>query len=212
MNKKIIKDTYNKTAQDYHKKWSDYSPLFKRTSKEFLKHIPKGGKILDLGCGPGRDAKYFSQKGYQVLGIDFSSKMLKIARKVAPKAKFLKQDIYNFDISDKFDGVWLSFVLLHIKRSKTVQVLASVKSLLKSGGVLFISTKEGKGESLEKDNIDKSLKMYEVYYTKEEIKRLLKEAGFDPIALFLDTDRKESDERIVIVLAKNGEIKKGDKP
>jgi ubiquinone/menaquinone biosynthesis C-methylase UbiE len=82
---------YDETAKDFHQrnKAKDLSCEY----KEFEKHMGSGSRLLDLGCGPGRDAKYFSNEGFDVTGVDFSSAMLEIAKVEAPKANFKLFDI-----------------------------------------------------------------------------------------------------------------------
>ncbi|WP_237738267.1 MULTISPECIES: class I SAM-dependent methyltransferase [unclassified Caldicellulosiruptor] len=53
--------------------------------KLFLKYIPEGGKILDLGCGSGRDTKYFLEKGYDVVAVDGSIEMVKLSTEYTGK-------------------------------------------------------------------------------------------------------------------------------
>lgn len=77
----IVRNTYNYIAEKYYRRYHEYSPFFLKFSKNFLKLLPKKAKILDLGCGPGRDAKYFSLEGYEVIGVDFSEKCLKLLEK-----------------------------------------------------------------------------------------------------------------------------------
>jgi 8-oxo-dGTP diphosphatase len=59
-----------------------------KDAERFLSMIHPAGKIIDIGCGSGRDAKVFSEKGYQVTGIDFSFKMIEVAKEKAPQADF----------------------------------------------------------------------------------------------------------------------------
>ncbi|MBI2598308.1 MAG: class I SAM-dependent methyltransferase, partial [Candidatus Diapherotrites archaeon] len=64
-------------------------------------------KILDIGCGPGRDAKYFSEQGLDVTGIDLTSNFVKMASKNVPNATFKHMDMRSLDFpEDTFDGIW----------------------------------------------------------------------------------------------------------
>lgn len=74
---------YDVIARDYAKKRTDYAPEPER--EKFIERIFPKGKILDAGCGPGRDSAFFEERGLQVVGIDLSEKLLEIAKQKAPK-------------------------------------------------------------------------------------------------------------------------------
>lgn len=200
---KIVQTGYNKIASKYYQRYGKYSPFFLKFSKEFIKLLPKKAKILDLGCGAGRDAKYFSEKGHDVIAVDFSSEMLKIAKKIAPKAKFFQQDFLKLDFSENsFDGIWCSFALLHLKRNEVPNFLKTLNKLLKNGGILFLATKEGEGEIIEKEHLDESLLMYETFFEKDELEEMIKANAFRIILTDLGYDRYESDKKIIVILAR----------
>ena len=200
--RKLVKNTYNSIAEEYHRRWGEYSGFFLKNSKEFIKNIPSGGKILDLGCGTGRDSRWFSEKGFDVTGVDFSKEMLKIAKRIAPKAKFILQDISRLEIKEKFDGVWCSFVLLHSRKKDIFSILKKIRRLLKKNGVLFVATREGAGERIEPEHLNKKLKMFETFFRTEELEKIVKLAGFKILKSRLDSDRQESEEKIIIIYAK----------
>lgn len=83
---KTIK-TYEELAEDYYKTHFDINKI--KTISDFFIQNLKGKKILDIGCGPGRDAKYFSEQGLEVTGIDLTSNFVKMASKNVPNAKFI---------------------------------------------------------------------------------------------------------------------------
>lgn len=82
----IIKP-YSVIANTYNKKHF-IEPNFKKPIKDFLNLVKKKGKILDAGCGPGGESKIFVDSGYQVIGIDITPKMIRIARKNVPVENF----------------------------------------------------------------------------------------------------------------------------
>lgn len=129
--------------------------------------------------------------------------MLEIARKIAPNANFLKQDLRKINFpANSFDGIWCSFTLLHLKRDELPRLLKLFEKVLKKNGILYIATKLGEGEQILKENLDKSLAIFETYFSKREIETLLKGAGFK--LLMVDSgfyDRSESDDKIIVVLA-----------
>lgn len=138
-------------------------------------------EILDIGCGPGRDAKTFVEDGMDVLGIDISEEMLDIAREKVPQAEFKKIDMRNlpFD-SDSFDGIWSAGSLQHIPRDEMRDLLEELRRILKEGGILFSDLREGEGEKVEEtEDYGETIERFMVYWQKEEFIQLLEDAGFE---------------------------------
>jgi len=149
--------------------------------REFLSHIPEYGRILDAGCGPGRDARIFSELDYEVTGIDFSSALLDIARETAPRAHFLEKSLEDLSIfpSASFDGVWANASLHHIAKQQLSGVFIEMHRILQPKGILYVSVKMGIGESLEPDQRYGGVPKYWAYYSETEMVDLLKRNGFE---------------------------------
>jgi SAM-dependent methyltransferase len=114
----------------------------------FLREILSGGRILDAGCGSGRDSLAFMEKGYQVVSIDASSEMVAATSKLTGQAALLMRfDEISFDA--EFDGIWACASLLHIARQDLPATLEKLAKALKAGGVFYLSFKHGDGERLE---------------------------------------------------------------
>uniref|UniRef100_Q01TQ4 Methyltransferase type 11 n=1 Tax=Solibacter usitatus (strain Ellin6076) TaxID=234267 RepID=Q01TQ4_SOLUE len=114
----------------------------------FLTEIPAGGRILDAGCGSGRDSLAFARMGYQVVAIDASSEMVNATRRLTGlEARQLPFDALEFD--NEFDGIWACASLLHIARQDLDAVLARLTKALRPGGVFYLSFKYGDAERIE---------------------------------------------------------------
>src|SRR5215471_3039377 len=114
----------------------------------FLRDIPAGGRILDAGCGSGRDSLAFLRKGYHVVSIDASAEMVNAATKLTgQEARILRFDALDFE--SEFDGIWACASLLHVARQELSPVLARLTRALKPNGVLYISFKYGDCERME---------------------------------------------------------------
>lgn len=108
----------------------------------FLKYIPAGGKILDLGCGSGRDTKAFLTMGYDVDAIDGSRELCKLASEYTGiEVRCL--DFAELDASVQYDGIWACASLLHISYSTLNDILTRVYKALNPNGVLYMSFKKG---------------------------------------------------------------------
>lgn len=186
--KLVTRDSYNRYAKDYalHAK-GRFGKLHKWLD-EFGVQFKKGDEILDLGCGSGRDALYFWEKGASVTGMDISSELIKIARKTAPHCEFLVMDFEEMDFPENsFDGAWASASLLHLKKDRILRVLKKVHKFLKPNGLFFLLMRTGEGERFtveRRGNAD--LKRFYVYYQPEELQKLLRKASFVNIRYELD--------------------------
>ena len=180
--KRTTIDSYDKTAVEYYKLVSEFKLLPEIT--EFIKIVRKNGKILDLGCGPGHHSKYFSNLGFDVIGIDLSLEMIKIAKRESIKSVFQVMDILDLNFEkDTFNGIWASASLLHVPKSKIKFVLKKLKEILIENGILYISLKQGEGSEIFIDNRYGGVEKHYVYYYPEEIEKLLKNVGFNIIEI-----------------------------
>jgi SAM-dependent methyltransferase len=111
----------------------------------FLAYVPTGGRILDAGCGSGRDALAFQRQGYVVEAFDGSAKMVRLARAHTglPVRRLLFEEV---DWMETFDGVWACASLLHVPRAHLADAIARLVRTLRRGGVLFASFKCGQRE------------------------------------------------------------------
>ena len=113
--------------------------------QKFLPLIPKGGSILDAGCGSGRDSLHFKSQGYDATAMDASAALCKLA------SNLLGQDVHCLGFEDitwqnHFDGVWACASLLHVSKQKLPSVMRRLAKSLKAGGVMYASFKYGDSE------------------------------------------------------------------
>ena len=108
----------------------------------FLKYIPNGGKVLDFGCGSGRDTKAFLQRGYCVDAIDGSSELCKLASDYCG-IQVNCMDFYDLSDTEKYDGIWACASLLHIPKNEMPTMLSKMKKALVQNGVIYASFKLG---------------------------------------------------------------------
>ena len=136
----------------------------------FIKYLPDGGRVLDAGCGSGRDSKAFIMQGYSVVAIDASREMcLRASELLGQEVWQMRFDEMSFD--DEFDGVWACASLLHVPISEMADVLKKIKHGLRPEGIFYASFKYGEGETV------KDVRSF-TNYTLESVCELLKGAGF----------------------------------
>lgn len=140
-------DYYNKNAAAFYQQTVDID--MEALYQPFLRYLSKNAKILDLGCGSGRDALAFKQKGYEVEATDYSINLVEQARKNTGIQVRL-ESFYDLNGQEKYDGIWACASLLHCERSKLSNVLQRLVQALKPNGVCYMSFKYG-SEEREKD-------------------------------------------------------------
>jgi len=119
----------------------DMSSLY----ETFTRHLAPGARVLDAGCGSGRDAKVFKEMGYQVEAFDASPAMVELAREHTGLPVQL-MTFADVDWKEEFDGIWCCASLLHVPALELPGVMQKLADALKPGGVWYVSFKYGDGE------------------------------------------------------------------
>lgn len=128
--------------------------------------------ILDLGCGPGRDLKAFSELGHRAIGLDGASRFVEMAAAFSG-CEVWHQDFLTLDLPDSFfDGVFANASLFHVPRQNLPHVLGQLRATLRIGGVFFCSNPRGTNEEGYRDG------RYGVLYDWPTWSKLLHDAGF----------------------------------
>ena len=174
-------DYYNKNAEEYSETTlhADVSELY----EHFVSKIKKSASILDLGCGSGRDSKYFLDAGYQVTAVDGSSELCRIASELIqrPVRQLLFEDL---DYHEEFDAVWACASLLHVPKSEIQLIMPKVSEAIKPDGILYMSVKYGNTERTvgERSFSD---------YTEADIPWLLKDTGLELVEHWISQDVRQ---------------------
>ena len=145
--KEYIKKTlnyYDSNAYLYKELWlKEFSKNYNFDIPDiFLSYLNKEDKILDLGCGVGRDSKYFIEKGYNVTSIDGSKEMCKIAKELIG-LNVNQLNFLDINYTNEFDGIFACASLLHLSNEDLIIVLKKISNALKEKGILYISFKLG---------------------------------------------------------------------
>jgi SAM-dependent methyltransferase len=149
----------------------------------FLAHVPAGGRILDAGCGSGRDSRAMLDRGYDVTPMDASIEMVRHASETLgrPALHLRHQDV---DFAAAFDGIWSNASLLHVPQDELAGVMTKYRDALVPGGVMFASFKHGAGEIQRDERLFSN-------QTAESCRTLLESVpGLDLIEMWVDTDRR----------------------
>jgi len=115
-----------------------------------LDSVPPGAKVLDLGCGTGRPiARHIIDRGFDVVGVDQSAKMLAIARRVIPEAELIHADMIDVQFTEKFAAAIVWDSAFHIPRAHHPAIYCKVAEALEPGGRMLVSVGGEGAESLE---------------------------------------------------------------
>lgn len=182
---------YDKIAESYANEFSNPSDYI----DEFLNLLTKGGKILDVGCGVGVDANHMVSKGFNVIGIDLSDEMLKLAKRKFPNIKFEKLDMRELSFElESFHGIFVAFSLIHIPKKDVPEVLSKLYGFLKKEGLIYIAIQEGESQEISVTvPLKPNEKLFLNIYSSDEIKNLVKKADFSIINEY-KRERKSKEE------------------
>ncbi len=173
-------DNYDKTKEDYNKgvEWhfqKTFSYDWSKQVEKFVK-ILKGKKVLDAGCGVGRDTNLFLKNNIDIEGIDYSEEAIKKCRIQYPVLTFYVGDFKKINVADEFyDGIWACASILNVSKKDLPDSLLEFLRILKPGGALFASVKEGSEEKMVSDEYGERLFSF---YSEDELKKFFENAGF----------------------------------
>jgi cyclopropane fatty-acyl-phospholipid synthase-like methyltransferase len=137
-----MQNSYDHIAEQWHSNFrgQDYVDRVLGYVDKILDGLPPGTKVLDLGCGTGNPiAKYIVRRGYRVIGVDQSEKMLEIAKKVVPEAEFIHSNMIEIQFADKFGAAVAWDSVFHVERKYHSAIYRKLANSLEIGGRLLLS-------------------------------------------------------------------------
>lgn len=149
---------------------------------QFEKYV-KGGSLLDIGFGSGRDMIYFQNKGYDVYGIDPSKKMCEHAKTIGLNNVYC-MSVLDISFSNKFDCIWACASLLHIPSFSLSKALDRCYRALKKEGVMYCSFKYGTFEG-ERGN------RFYLDMDEEKLSSYIPNSGFTLLKTFITEDVRQ---------------------
>lgn len=135
-------------------------------------------RILDFGCGPGRDLATLTRLGHVAIGLEGAAPFVAMAR-LDTGCEVWEQDFLHLELPEgSFDGVFANASLFHVPRQELPRVLRELNASLKAGGILFSSNPHG--DNREGWNRDR----YGAYHDLEAWEHYLRESGFELLMHF----------------------------
>lgn len=174
--------SYDRTATSYAER--TYNIPLPSQRDWFMDYLAApGASILDLGCGPGRDTRFYREQSYRVVGADLSLGMLEEARRRNPDGIFVQADMRRLPFKDgSFQGIWASASFLHLPKQSAGRALNEMQRVLDDNGVLFMAVKRGQAESWREPE-DAPARFYFAYYRSDELAAKVRQAGFEILSL-----------------------------
>ncbi len=169
----IVRKGYDRIAKQY---YADRHIFDNRKELErFVSLLPKNARVLDVGCGAGYAGKYLVERGFNVVGVDFSQGMLRLAGRNVPEASPIKQDATRLGFeTNSFDGLTSFYCVIHIPREKHASLFQSFHRILKPEGVMLISMGYSEWEGTEKYY---GVDMFWSHYGPEKSLQIIENAG-----------------------------------
>jgi SAM-dependent methyltransferase len=125
---------YSLEPEAYEKRYATH--LLDRPAR-FASLISPKSKILDVGCGPGRDLRIFSEAGHRPTGVDLNPAFVKMAQHHGEVVLGDIREISSLFSSVVFDGIWAQASLVHLRKSEVETLLRDLSVLLKQNGLLY---------------------------------------------------------------------------
>ncbi len=186
-------DYYNKYSNAYFDSTVEIDMSEKLN--RFLEMLDSGDTVLDLGCGSGRDAKVMLENNLEVTLLDASPELAELAD-IYTGVEPLVMDMRDMDFEGVFDGIWACASLLHLPKDDMPDMLNKLYAALKSGGVIYISVKQGDFEGFRQER-------FYADYEPNELKKLIEDVnGFTDIDIWTNEDTHVENQTWVNVLAR----------
>lgn len=181
--------SYNLVAEKYHELFKDemdQKEYDRNLLDDFARYFTPDSIIYDMGCGPsGHIGKYLHDKGFNVVGIDISEKCIEITSQYNPHMQFRTMDMADLQLEgESIDGIIAFYSIIHTPKENIHEIFYEFHRVLKRGGKLLVTVKEGDEEGFIDELLGYEATIYFTHFKREEIERYFVETGFK--ILFLE--------------------------
>jgi SAM-dependent methyltransferase len=133
----------DKTIAYYDRNWEAYVANTKNVDMadvhdRFVRHLPNGGRVLDVGAGAGRDSQAFLAQGFDVVAVEPSPKLASHLRGIVG-LKVVERRAEEIEEAESYDGIWACASLLHLDDERLDIAMSCLRRSLKPGGIIYVS-------------------------------------------------------------------------
>ncbi|MEO8394186.1 MAG: class I SAM-dependent methyltransferase [Chloroflexota bacterium] len=174
-------NAYDLVAEEYARHMLhelDHKPRDRQLLEQFALSV-NGGRVADLGTGPGQIARYLHDQGVDAFGIDLSPVMVELARRSHPGIEFQQGDMRALPLPDEsLAGMTAFYCIIHIPRADVIAVLKEIRRVLQPGGLLLISFHRGEQIVHRDEWWGETVSVDFVFFERDEMVGYLQAAGF----------------------------------
>ncbi len=179
---RVTVGAYDAYAEDYAEATTELPEAVAGNIARFVAAVSPGGRVLEIGSGPGRDALALEQIGLSVRRTDVSAGFVRQLRSAGYTADQL--DPLRDELTDPlrdgapYDGVWANASLLHVRRESLPVVLRRVAAVTRPGGTLHVSLKEGDGDQWSVHGHVSAPRFF-AFWREDPLRKVLHETGWE---------------------------------
>ena len=190
-------DAYDATAAAFADRW--FGLRLTQDMARFAARLAPGARVLDVGCGPGRDTAWLAEQGFEALGVDLSYGMLQEGLDRGVPTPLIQADMARLPFrKGSFRGLWVCASLLHIPKAQAGDVLRELERIVHPGHI-YVAVKDGEGEAWVEEREGK--RRFFSYYHPAELQLLMERSGFEVLACWGNNDLSRSNHSWIHVLA-----------
>ena len=176
-----LQATYDHVAEKYADTFFDEldrKPFDRELLDAFADRVRGRGLVLDIGCGPGHIGRYLHDRGVEIAGVDLSTEMVELARRLNPDMAFEVGDMAALAAGDAgLAGIVAFYSVIHISRDDVPGVLREFRRVISPGGELVISVHVGTGSFRREDFLGEQVPFEATFFERDELVSLVEGAG-----------------------------------
>lgn len=196
----ITLDAYQNKTQEYVENTPAVDDELKTWIRKALAHIPKDGKILEIGSGFGRDAEYIQELGYDIVCSDAVDSFVEILKQKGFHTR--KLNVLADTINDTYAMVFADAVLLHFTPEEAASVTKKVCKALTNKGIFALRVKKGNGPVWTDAKLGAPRYFY--YWQPDDLKAMLTDSGFT--VLSTDENNANNNDWIGLIAQKTKQV------
>lgn len=182
-------DAYERSARECVARWNKRRPRRPPLLVQWIQRLPSGTRLLDLGCGGGRDAGDLNLRGYRVVGVDRTSALLSAGRRRYCSLPLVRADIRQLPFhAMSFDGLWAAASLMHLPKPEARRILVDLCKLVRPGSLFAATVTYGMKSRFVTDGWIPG--RYFARWKKDELARAVRRAGWTILELKVVANRE----------------------